>query len=115
MSKVNHCGEWSATLFPEPDGPDELKVRGECTFPTPGFKVHLKRKEPQGINPAILILEKTVVPPTGIEQQRVVTVLVHFEESSSVRYDEVEIVPDGVRIRVKHARVGEMQHSSSSA
>ena len=97
MPDVNKCGDWSATLHS-----DKLKVHGQCTFPTPGFKVHLKKKEPQGINPAILLLEKVVTQPTGIEPQHVVTVPVTFEEHTKTHYHEVEILPDGTRIKVKH-------------
>jgi hypothetical protein len=98
MPTVNKCEDWSATLHS-----GKLKVHGQCTFPTPGYKVSLKKKEPQGINPAILLLEKTVVPPTGIEPQHVVTMAVSFEEHTSVHYHEVEILPDGTKIKVKHA------------
>ncbi len=98
MPDVNECGDWTATLHS-----GRLKVHGECTFPTPGFKVHLKKKEPQGINPAILLLEKTVVKPTGIEPQHVVTIAVKFEEHTTAHYHEVQILPDGTMIKVKHA------------
>lgn len=97
MSEVNQCGGWTATLHSQ-----KLTVHGECTFPTPGYKVHLKKKEPQGINPQILLLEKTVVPPTGIEPQHVVTQPVTFEEHVKVEYHEVEILPDGTRIKVNY-------------
>ena len=109
MPDVNKCGDWSATLHAEPKKHGELKVHGKCTFPTPGFKVHLKKKEPQGINPAILLLEKVVVAPTGIEPQRVVTLPVSFEEKTTAHYEEVEILPDGTRIPVKHT--GKSQRS----
>jgi hypothetical protein len=105
MQYDNKCDAWAATLYSEPDGPDRLKVTGECTFPTPGYKVRLEKKEPQGINPAVLILEKIVTGPKGIEPQHVVTVPVSFEEQTAVRYDEVQILPDGARIEVKEAKM----------
>ena len=88
--------DWSATLHQ-----DKLKVNGHITFPTPGYKVQLKKKVPQGINPTILLLEKTVEPPTGIEPDHVVTVPVSFEEHTTVHYHEVEILPDGIKVIVK--------------
>ena len=97
MPDVNKCGDWSATLHY-----NQLKVHGQCTFPTPGFKVQLKKKEPQGINPEILLFEKTVVAPTGIEPQHVVTIGVTFEEHTTVHYKQVDILPDGTNITVKH-------------
>jgi hypothetical protein len=98
MPDVNKCSGWSATFYS-----NKLKVHGECTFPTPGFKVTLKKKEPQGINPKILLLEKTVVAPTGIEPDHVVTLPVNFEEHTTVQYEEVQILPDGTTIKLKHA------------
>jgi hypothetical protein len=86
---------WSATLHK-----DHLKVQGEFTFPTPGYKVELKRKVPQGINPSILLLEKAVTTPHGIEPQHVVTIPVSFEEQTTAHYHEVEILPDGIKIAV---------------
>jgi len=87
--------DWSATLHQ-----DKLKVNGHITFPTPGYKVQLKKKVPQGINPKILLLEKTVEAPTGIEPDHVVTMPVSFEEHTTVHYHEVEILPDGIKIPV---------------
>jgi hypothetical protein len=98
MSDLNKCHDWTATLHS-----NKLKVQGKCTFPTPGFKVHLKRKVPQGINPEILLLEKTVVAPTTVEPDHVVTIEVSFEEHTSVHYKEVEILPDGTKIKVSHS------------
>jgi hypothetical protein len=88
--------EWTATLHH-----DQLKVHGEVTVPTPGYKVHLKKKEPQGINPAILLLEKVLIAPKGIEPEHVVTLPVTFEEHTTVHYHEVDILPDGIKIKVK--------------
>jgi len=98
MSVVAQAQEWTATLHSH-----KLKVHGKLTFPTPGYKVHLKKQEPQGINPVILLLDKTVVPPTGKEPDHVVTVSVHFEEHTTVHYTEVQILPDGPTIKVTHA------------
>jgi hypothetical protein len=84
-----------------PPRPARLRVRGECAFPTPGFKVTLKRKEPQGINPAILVLEKTVVNPTGLEPQLVTTIVVEYEEKTDQHVSEVLITPDDARITVQ--------------
>jgi hypothetical protein len=113
MQTVNSCGDWTATFFPEPSGPNRLKVHGECTFPTPGYKVELKRREPQGINPQILMLDHIVVPPTGIEPQRVDTVVVRYEERTSVRYHEVQIFPAATRISVKEARTAEVGQAAA--
>jgi hypothetical protein len=46
--------------------------------PTPGYKVTLKESVPQGMNPHILLLTKTVTPPKGIQPQVEQTILVGF-------------------------------------
>lgn len=99
--KVGTCGKWTAIHDFMPPGPARLRVQGVCIFPTPGFKVTLKRHVPQGINPAILILDKTVKRPTGIEPQIVTKVDVKFEARTNTHYTGVTILPDGVQIKVK--------------
>lgn len=99
--KVGTCGKWTAIHDFMPPGPARLRVHGVCTFPTPGFKVTLKRHVPQGINPAILILDKTVKRPTGIEPQIITKVDVKFEARTNTHYTGVTILPDGVQIKVK--------------
>ncbi len=91
------ASDWTATLEH-----NSLKVEGQITFPTPGYKVQLTKKQPQGTNPAILLLEKSVIAPHGIEPQHVVTQTVTFEEHTSAKYTEVEVLPDGIKIKVKH-------------
>jgi hypothetical protein len=101
-SSVGKCGKWKAIHDFMPPGPARLSVTGVCTFPTPGFKVTLKRHVPQGINPAILLLDKTVKRPTGIEPQIVTQVAVKFEARTNTRYTTVSILPDGVQIKVQN-------------
>ena len=101
VGKVGTCGKWTAVHDFMPPGPARLRVQGVCTFPTPGYKVTLKRHVPQGINPAILILDKTVRRPTGIQPQIVTKVDVKFEARTNTHYTGVHILPDGVQIKVK--------------
>jgi hypothetical protein len=42
------CRDWVAIHALEPPGPGRLRVTGRCTVPTPGHRVELRRKEPQG-------------------------------------------------------------------
>jgi hypothetical protein len=100
-SEKHNCKNWSAVHDFMPPRPARLKVRGECTFPTPGFKVTLKKAVPQGINPTILILEKIVVKPTGIEPQIVTTIPVEYEETTDQPTKEVVIMPDDTKITVQ--------------
>jgi hypothetical protein len=78
-----------------------LSVHAQFTFPAEGYKVNIRKKEPQGINPAILLLEKTVIAPPSAEPANAVAILVSFEEQADPRCQEVEILPDRIRIKVK--------------
>jgi hypothetical protein len=99
--KAGTCGKWSAVHDFMPPGPARLRVHGVCTFPTPGYKVTLKRHVPQGFNPAILILDKTVKRPTGIRPPVVTKVDAKFETRTDMHYTGVQIVPDGIQIKVQ--------------
>jgi hypothetical protein len=61
----------------------------------------LKRKEPQGINPAILLLERIVHEPKGPEPDVLTEVEAHYEEETSALYTDVTILPDNVTVPVK--------------
>ena len=96
MQAIHNSGVWSATLHS-----DKLNVDGRFAFPTQGYQVVLKKREPQGENPAILVLEKTVFAPSGTESNNGVAMLVSFEEQANSPYREVQILPDRIRIEVK--------------
>jgi hypothetical protein len=84
-----------------PGSEPTLYVTGQCTFRTLGYKVELHRAEPQGINPAILLLRKEVTPPGGPAGDKIETVDVRYEEKTRARYTQVQIVPDDVVSRPK--------------
>jgi len=90
------CSGWKAVF-----NQSILRVIGKCIFPTHGFKVTLKQAVPQGINPAILLLKKTVKPPTGIVIQTPQVVNVTFTKKTTFKYQKVTILPDGVTINVQ--------------
>jgi hypothetical protein len=96
------CTDWQAVQDSRPPLKPRLRVTGRCTFPTPGYKVTLKESVPQGINPHILLLTKTVTPPTGIQPQVLQTILVGFEKkNATTQYREVTILPEVKTIKVK--------------
>lgn len=80
-----------------------LRVRGKCLFPIHGYKVTLKVAVPQGINPAILLLQKVVKPPTGLLVKTPETVNVDYTQRSSkpINYEKVMILPGGPTIPVQ--------------
>jgi hypothetical protein len=100
----SNCKDWTAIHDFQPPRPARLRVHGKCTFPTPGYKVSFKHHHPQGINPSILLLDKTVTPPSGIEPDVVTTIDVHYEEQTDYHYTEVEILPDQVKIKVQEVQ-----------
>jgi hypothetical protein len=98
---TENCKDWTAILDTMPPRKPRLRVNGKCTFPTPGYKVVLRLRHPQGFNPKILMLDKVVTPPTGIEPQVVTTIDVSYHQETDVIYSEVEILPDGAKIKVE--------------
>jgi hypothetical protein len=95
------CGDWSAWHDFLPGKPPTLYVVGLCTFPTPGYTVALTKAFPPGLNPAILILDRVVTPPTGPQPDRIDMVDVRFAERTSAEYDQVYIRPDAVLLGVQ--------------
>src|ERR1043165_2635814 len=91
--KPGQCGGWYAWINKMPGSVHQLYVIGTCVFPTSGWRAHLERAVPQGINPKILILRRIVTPPTGIVLPVITRVPVRYEELPPVDYDQVEIQP----------------------
>ena len=101
-ASTGKCTGWQAVQDNMPPGPPTLTVTGRCTFPTSGYKVTLKEAVPQGINPAILLLRKTVRKPTGIVLPVVTTIKVRFVKKKATRkYTHVTILPEVTTIKVK--------------
>jgi hypothetical protein len=70
----------------------ELRVMGDVTEPTTGWKVSLERAAPQGINPKILLLKLVEVKPTGLAGDIVTTHHVRYDENpAQVEYTQVTI------------------------
>lgn len=71
---------WMAWINKMPPPPDALHVRGQVSVPNAGVDVFLYRKEPQGINPTVLLLDVVLVQRPGIWPQVVVTKPATYEE-----------------------------------
>jgi hypothetical protein len=95
------CRDWSAWHDHQPPGPAVLHVRGECEFPTAGYAVELRRREPQGINPKDLLLDRVVREPSEPTAQVVTVVEARYSEESDFEYDTVTILPDGASVPVQ--------------
>ena len=95
------CTDWEAWHDRMPGGPATLHVTGKCEFPTDGYSVELRPVEPQGINPAVYMLERIVHEPTGPVPEVITTEDVHYTEHTESRYTHVHILPDNVTVEVK--------------
>jgi hypothetical protein len=86
------CFDWHAFHDHQPPGPPRLTVFGTCQFPRSGYTAELRRAEPQGINPADLILDLVVEEPEA--GAHVITELeVRYQEETDVEYETVTIRP----------------------
>jgi hypothetical protein len=79
---VNAKG-WYAWTNLQPPPPNNFHVVGEVLVPNPGVKAILTPKEPQGINPTILLLDLILVQQPGFWPQVITWV--------PARYDKVVI------------------------
>lgn len=98
---AGNCRDWSAWHDRQPPGPRTLHVKGECEFPSAGYAVELRRREPQGINPKDLLLDRIVHEPSGPVSQVVTVVEARYEEETDFEYDTVTILPDGMSVPVQ--------------
>lgn len=99
-SSTGVCGQWSATLTSFGFVGPLLSVHGVCTFPTGGYKVELRRHEPQSGDQRTLLLDRVVTAPSNPMTDGVTEVAVNYEERNPF-IERVTILPDGVTIDVK--------------
>ncbi|HVL31146.1 MAG TPA: hypothetical protein VM299_02860 [Solirubrobacteraceae bacterium] len=92
------CKDWRAQ---QPQGAGRIMVRGWCTFPTSGWSMELRRKEPQGVNSRDLLLERIVTLAEGYQAQVVKAIEAQYVEETDAEYDTVTILPDGGTIPVE--------------
>lgn len=96
--------EWSAWCDTMPPGPPRLHVRGKVEFTTGGYKAELVRAEPQGINPAILLLDLMITAPTDdVVTQPIDVQEVCYDEEADGCYQQVQIRPDDITLDVEVA------------
>lgn len=99
---IGRCAGWIAVHDREPGGAPTLWVRGTCRFPDAGTTVALRRHEPQGVNPAdlllLMVVERAEPAATVVTDREV-----EYREDTDHRYETVTILPDGPTIRVQEA------------
>jgi hypothetical protein len=95
---VGRCKDWRAL---QPQGAGKLMVRGWCTYPNSGWSLELRRREPQGTNPADLLLERVESRAEGLHARVIKAIEAEYVEETETEYDTVTILPDGVTIEVE--------------
>jgi hypothetical protein len=100
---------WTAVHDFQPPGPPALHVTGVCIMPTPGYTLTLRRAEPQGFNPKILLLTLTAEPPAEIVAQVLTLAEVVYEETTDQHYDQVSILVEGNMPHSANVDVKEVQ------
>lgn len=91
------CFGWSAwhDHMPKvPGGPPTLHVTGTCRIRSGGYSLELKPREPQGINPADLLLDLAVQapPPSDPVTPAHEDHSVHYTEQTEMEYQTATVV-----------------------
>ncbi len=92
---------WYAWVNLMPPKPDDFHVIGEILVGNPGIQAQLCVKEPQGINPNILLLDLHLVQQPGIWPQVMTWVQARYDKiltPGSPGYEQVEIFFDNESI-----------------
>lgn len=98
---ITNCTNWHAWLDTMPPKPDELHVVGDVEVGNPGIEAFLTVRVPQGINPAILLLDLHLFQKPGNWIQKVTCTQVRFRRvmpPNSELYSAIEIFQNGERI-----------------
>ena len=84
--------DWYAWLNLMPPPPDDFHVIGEVYVPNPGVDPFLTPRNPQGINPAILLLDLFLIQRPGIWPQVFVWKQARYDKTArSIRYTQVQV------------------------
>jgi hypothetical protein len=100
---IGQYGDWYASHDHMPPGPATLRVIGKCRFRTTGYKVELRRREPNPWHPNDLLLELIVEepPPGSIVGPGFTTLEARYEEETDAEYETVTILSDSVTVPVE--------------
>ncbi len=88
---------WYAWINLMPPKPDDLHVTGDILVANPGVQAHLCFKEPQGINPTVLLLDLYLIQRPGKWPQVMTWVQARYDKiltSGSPKYEQVEVFLD---------------------
>lgn len=85
------CRDWYASHDHQPPGPMTLRIRGVCEVPGEGFTAQLQPLEPQGVNPADLLMKLIIQEPDTIEGEPEAVDIV-YETETDIEYETISIV-----------------------
>jgi hypothetical protein len=96
----SQCSGWKAWQDNMPGSSPTIYVTGACRFPTTGYSVAL---EPVvGTNPpGLLQLEYKIHKPEDQVLQVITEVEAHYSQDTNAVYQEVQILPDNIKIAVE--------------
>jgi hypothetical protein len=93
---------WYAQIDSMPPSPAKFRVTGEVQVGNPGIEAQLSVSQPQGINPAILLMDLNLTQKPGPWPQEMTWVPAKYEKAGSANYTDVEIFFNGASIaRIK--------------
>lgn len=98
METKKETKNWYAWINLMPPKPDDFHVIGEIYVGNPGIQAELHPKEPQGINPSILLLDLHLVQRPNLWPQVMTWIQCRFDRilsPKSTRYTDVEVFHDG--------------------
>ncbi|USD25085.1 hypothetical protein [Flagellimonas marinaquae] len=83
--------DWYAWINKMPPPPDDFHVVGEILVSNPGINPILIPKEPQGINPNILLLDMFLHQKPGIWPRVMVWKPVKYDKVANINYSNVNV------------------------
>ncbi|MBC3809862.1 hypothetical protein [Undibacterium aquatile] len=95
------CRDWHAWLNTMPPKPDDFHVAGDVVVGNPGVEAIFTMREPQGINPTILILDLYLNQKPGNWPQVMTCAPAKFSRvmpPNSTSYQAVEIYSQGQKV-----------------
>lgn len=98
------CQNWIAWYDRMPRSESVLHVQGECSFPSPGYAVELRRHEAAlPNNPSNLLLELIVHEPSSPTLEGLTVVPVRYREQTHIEYKTVTVRPSDVVLNIEEA------------
>lgn len=83
--------DWYAWINKMPPPPNDFHVAGEVLVPNPGVEPIIVPREPQGINPKVLLLDLFLHQKPGVWPQVMIWKPARYEKVGNISYTKVNI------------------------